>query len=324
MTVLQPEGLTLEGEEREPSFSPSLVNYNEQFKLFDSDLNCGSFGRRRSFWFYYSKYHLKKIRDLGKLESLDQVLYGFERWRESYVRKAVHLAKGDRHIFIRQYSRFDVDYRSNLRSKMRMLDLMLWDLKIELTVDPKRFFRLIDEFNFIVRAWNKLRSWLKKRYGSFEFLRVLEVQKSGRPHLHILLSGIKWISHQELSDVWSKYGAGEVVYLKSVYGRSNLKATAYVLKYVNKTLSNVDKKYSALLFASNKRVFGLSRGAQNMVNVGRVKKEPQGFEFLGSVSVGEVEAFLAEQGIEFGFMARVTVSLAQEYEYGYLFCESGG
>jgi hypothetical protein len=74
-------------------------------------------------------------------------------------------------------------------------------LKIELTVDPKAFFRLYDEYVFIGKAWNKLRSWLLRRYGKFEYLKVLEATKKGRPHLHILISGIKWIPQKELSDI---------------------------------------------------------------------------------------------------------------------------
>ena len=64
--------------------------------------------------------------------------------------------------------------------------------------------------------WNEryfasnLRSWLLKRYGHFEFLKILEVQKKGRPHLHVLISGIPYITQQDLADVWRKYGGGHI------------------------------------------------------------------------------------------------------------------
>ena len=53
-----------------------------------------------------------------------------------------------------------------------------------------QFLRLFG-FYWINRSWAKLRSWLYKRYGHFEFVRVLEPHKSLRPHLHVLINPIK-------------------------------------------------------------------------------------------------------------------------------------
>jgi hypothetical protein len=39
-----------------------------------------------------------------------------------------------------------------------------------------------------------------------ETFKVLEVQKSGRPHLHILITSIPFISHEDVYDIWQKYG----------------------------------------------------------------------------------------------------------------------
>lgn len=68
--------------------------------------------------------------------------------------------------------------------------------------------RLEDELTFINKAWAKLKSWLLKRYGRFEFLKVLEFQKSGRPHLHVVIKGFPCVSHQDLTLIWQKYGGG--------------------------------------------------------------------------------------------------------------------
>jgi hypothetical protein len=255
-----------------------------------------------------------RISDLGVLKDseLRPIDYGFDRWCENYRKRFVHLQKDNVHVFIKQFSRFDSGYKGILYKKLRLLNFMVWDLKIELTIDPKKFMLLSDEFVFITKGWNKLRSWLKRRYGNFEFLRVLEVQKSGRPHLHVLLSGIKWIDHAELSEIWQKYGGGEIVYIKNVYNREKLSTTGYVLKYVNKTLRQSDKRYSALLFASNKRVFGISKGCQNMIHV--EKKEPQGFEYCSSVLESQLEGFCKRTGRRLGLYLLIEANLVFDCE----------
>src|SRR4030043_1228846 len=63
-----------------------------------------------------------------------------------------------------------------------------------------------------------------------------------------------------------KYGGG-YVWIKLIEGRVN--AVSYVLKYVNKTILGVDKTYAALLFASNKRMFSMSRGLRDKLGVSR-------------------------------------------------------
>lgn len=86
------------------------------------------------------------------------------------------------------------------------------------------------------------------RYGHFEFLKVLEVQKKGRPHLLILIAGISHIPIEDLSAIWQKYGGG-YAWIRSVEKR--IDAVSYVLKYVNKTILGENETYAALLFADS-------------------------------------------------------------------------
>ena len=132
-----------------------------------------------------------------------------------------------------------------------------------------------------------MRAWLLKRYGKFVFVKVLEFQKSGRPHLHVLLKFDKLpkyvtdegyhrdgISHKDLSEIWQKYGGGEVVYIQEC--NSSFKGLAYVLKYVNKTMSSVKsyvELFAALLFASNRRLFSMSRNLLALVGFKGADKE---------------------------------------------------
>jgi hypothetical protein len=128
--------------------------------------------------------------------------------------------------------------------------------------------RLIDEFAFIDKAWAKTRAWLYTTYGHFEFVKVLEVQKTSRPHLHVLLSGIAYIPHDEGYAIWQKYGGG-YVWIRPI--ESDIDAFSYVLKFVYKSVFGEDKTYAALLFASNERMFSMSRGLRDFLDARRNK-----------------------------------------------------
>lgn len=313
-TLLQQEIQQLQQPQR-----ASLVNTRRLIQT-NEDLRW-NFGKRRSTWFYEANRHFKCIRDLGVLDpaELEQLGIYFDRWREHYHKRYVHLARGGDHIFIKQYSRFDDDYRLLLRRKLRLLNMMVWNLKMELTIDPKKTMRYSDGFYLLKKGWNRLHSWLRRRYGDFPYFQVMEIQKSGRPHLHVLISGIHWIDHAELSDVWSSYGCGEIVYLKAVDSENQIRMSSYVLKYVNKTLSSEDKAFSAVLFASNKRLFSMSKGCQGMVNVGRELKPNQGYEFLGSVMQADLSVFCDEKAVELSTFLRVRVEIEDYYRFPELF-----
>lgn len=155
---------------------------------------------------------ISRVTDCG-VEKLDLrlVLVHFDNWMEKYhAGKFVKLTKGSEYLFINCVNRFMEDYKRVLWKRLSRLSRIKWDVKLDLTIDPKKFMRLEDELIFVNKAWSKLRAWLQKRYGHFEFLEVLEVQKSGRPHLHVLIKGFPYVSHSELYDVWQKYGGGYV------------------------------------------------------------------------------------------------------------------
>ena len=299
--------------------SPSLVCSN---RVIQTNRVLESFSKKkRSLWFFQANSVFKTVRDLGVLEisKLNLLDLYFENWRSGYHKKYVHLERNQTHVFIKQYSRFDEDYRAFLRRKLKLLNFMVWDLKIELTIDPKKCMRYWDEFYLLQKGWNRLNSWLRRRFGEFEYFKVLEITKVGRPHFHVLISGIKWISQEKLSELWSSYGCGEIVYVKKVFRRNNLKMCAYVMKYVNKTLRNEDRRFSAVLFASNKRLFSMSSGCQNMVNVGKLPKTKKGFEFRGSVVERELIEFCDEKGVQIEAFMVIEAETSDYYEFPLLF-----
>jgi hypothetical protein len=273
--------------------------------------------RRRSQEYCLAKDALSKVADCGR-EQLDLrfLLIHFENWMEKYLTgKFVKLVKDDEYLFIRCVNRFMEDYKWVLWKKMKLLQYIDWDLKIDLTLDPKRFMRLEDELLFIGKAWAKLRAWLLKRYGRFEFLRVLEVQKSGRPHLHVRISGITYVPQSDLSEIWQKYGGG-YIWIKSI--NSNVNALWYVLKYVNKTILGKDKVYASILFASNKRMFSMSQNLLIKLNIRRNYKS-QGWKFEGTVNELWLKVFCREENIVFDDFIRVKVTFLIMHEYPLLF-----
>jgi hypothetical protein len=260
---------------------------------------------------------LGRVADCGR-EKLDLrlVKMHFGNWDEHYRSgRFVRLSKEDEYLFIRAVNRFSEDYKRRLRKKLWPLRLVEWDLKLELTLDPARFMRLIEEFAFVDKAWGKTRSWLYKRYGHFEFLKVLEVQKKGRPHLHILISGISYVPHEDLYAIWQKYGGG-YVWIRPI-GRS-IDAVSYVLKYVNKTILGEDKTYAALLFASNKRMFSMSQGLRDTLGVRRQSRK-QGYVFRGTVEESEVRAFCDEEKVPYEDFVKAKLTTEVLYQYPQLF-----
>jgi hypothetical protein len=265
-----------------------------------------------------AKDALSRVADCGR-EKLDLrlLITYFENWMENYLTgKFVKLVEdNDEYLFIRCVNRFMEDYKRVLWKKMKLLQYIDWDLKIDLTLDPKRFMRLEDELIFIGKAWAKLRAWLLKRHGHFEFLCVLEVQKSGRPHLHVLISGIPYVAQSDLLEIWEKYGGG-YVWVRAI--NSDVNALWYVLKYVNKTILGKDKVYASILFASNKRMFSMSQNLLTKLNIRRNYKS-QGWRFEGTVEESDLKTFCKEEKIVFGDFVKVKVTFSLMYEYPLLF-----
>lgn len=85
-------------------------------------------------------------------------------------------------------------------------------------------------------AWSKLRKELSYIYGQFYFLRVLEAQKNGYPHLHVLMVGDAIASknvYDDISRLWRElYGMG---FMRINVVDSPEQAIKYVLKYLFKS-----------------------------------------------------------------------------------------
>lgn len=102
-----------------------------------------------------------------------------------------------------------------------------------------------EAYELISDAWHKLRRALKKKFGKFHALRVVEGQQDGYPHLHVLLAGAGIASKGVLNTIralWSyKYfDSFANVDIKVVKNWKH--SVRYITKYLLKAESNYGKK----------------------------------------------------------------------------------
>lgn len=104
-----------------------------------------------------------------------------------------------------------------------------------LTLDPKKQEASGAKPRVIWDVWRKFRVYLGRRLGKgLAYVAVLELQKSGMPHLHVLLDG--FIEQAWISETWSKLGGGRMVDIRRV--RSSEGAARYLVKYLGKGLAS--------------------------------------------------------------------------------------
>lgn len=100
---------------------------------------------------------------------------------------------------------------------------------LTLTTDPSRFESRKEAHRVIGKAWNRIRTYLRKAYGDFSFIWVREETDDGWPHLHVLVS--RFLPQSSISAAWDRAGMGTVVDLRRVEARQ---AGHYIAKYLAK------------------------------------------------------------------------------------------
>jgi len=99
-----------------------------------------------------------------------------------------------------------------------------------LTLDPKRIPIQERERTdrYIRECWRKMRVLLARQFqGTLPFVAVLEFQKNGNAHLHVLLG--RYIAQKQLSKAWQSIGGGHYVDIRFVdIHRVSAYLTAYL------------------------------------------------------------------------------------------------
>ena len=103
---------------------------------------------------------------------------------------------------------------------------------VTLTLDPK-ITPENQHIKYIREVWRKFRVYLKRKFGStVSFIAVMELHKSGYPHLHVLVD--RYIRQEWISHTWNRLGGGKIVFIEKV--EDLRKIGWYLGKYLTKDM----------------------------------------------------------------------------------------
>lgn len=105
------------------------------------------------------------------------------------------------------------------------------NILLTLTLDPKKL-NGEDSTRYINRLFRHFRTYLKRKlHRAPTYIRILEHQKNGNAHLHILLNG--YVPQEWISNAWASLGGGPIVDIRRVTMRS---VSHYLSKYLTKQM----------------------------------------------------------------------------------------
>jgi len=128
---------------------------------------------------------------------------------------------------------------------------------LTLTVDPKRYTQL-DGYGQIWGQFRlfraRLASW-RRRNGlkqTLEYIAVVEQQKNGYVHLHVVFPGLKWLAPKGLISSWWAMGS------TNIKGPRPCSPIHYACKYISK-LKGWDTSSLACLWWTGARLYSMSQ-----------------------------------------------------------------
>ncbi len=101
-----------------------------------------------------------------------------------------------------------------------------------LTLDPKKLPPNCETVSYIRNSWADFRVYLHREFKRpIKFIAILEFQKNGRAHLHILID--RYIYDGWIREQWQAVGGGKVIDIRLV---DMHRISAYLSKYLTKEL----------------------------------------------------------------------------------------
>ena len=209
----------------------------------------------------------------------------------------------DEYLLLRYNHRFRKHRLREIRRRYREV----WDtlsakchvgVFLTLTADPKRYNSLYEISREIPKAFNRFKSWVRRKRKlrrSLPYICVYEFQDKGMLHLHVVFFGIGRIADKktELTPALVKMGFGEVNYIYKIVrkgGRwtwakkkprgARLSPEDYLEKYLVKAFNlpdldssdvkelSIDEMKVSMYWATGKRFFTYSRISSIGVGVG--------------------------------------------------------
>lgn len=120
---------------------------------------------------------------------------------------------------------------------------------LTLTLDPSSCSPE-QSITYIRQCWNKFRTSLKRHSGlSIAFITILELQRSGYAHLHILVD--RYIAQQWISVAWQAVGGGKIVDIRRV---DIHRVAPYLSKYLTKDLLLTDFKQRVRRYTTSRDI----------------------------------------------------------------------
>jgi len=161
-------------------------------------------------------------------------------------------------------TRFDRDYGKRIARKWKRIGYRE-GIFLTLTLDPKRFRSFDHAYRCLLRGWNRIATAMRKKFPQIKgYARVVELQESGNPHLHVLIFGANFIAIEWIRKLWEeKYKLGQQIKVKEIVNDKG--AIRYLLKYLlkaftGKTVDEIDRVFiqKAMLWAVNSRGWAVS------------------------------------------------------------------
>jgi hypothetical protein len=111
----------------------------------------------------------------------------------------------------------------------------------------------IRQIKQINQDWNRLRTLLKKHFGNFSYVKVVEIGKGGMVHLHVLVD--MYLPVLFIKRMWIKYCGAYRIWIDRV--QSHEDCIKYVTKYMTKSASN--HEFNTIMYKANSRRITFSR-----------------------------------------------------------------
>ncbi len=157
-----------------------------------------------------------------------------------------------------------------------------------LTIDSK-LIEDQDPVAYINAAFAKWRVYLKREFRiSITYIRILEFQKNGNPHFHVLVD--RFIPHAWIQRTWQAVGGGRFVNIKHV---DIHRVVHYLSKYLTKELLLSAPKRSRRITVSRGICLIEKHKSVDLWNFYRVPILNLFLEFLP----GPEDVFLDEEGV---------------------------
>jgi hypothetical protein len=174
--------------------------------------------------------------------------------------------------FLPYLTRFDDDYAKRIARKWKRIGYRE-GIFLTLTLDPKRFCSFDQAYRAMINGWNKISTAMRKNFPEIKgYARVVELQESGNPHLHVLIFGADFIAIEWIRKLWEeKYQLGTQIKVKKI--ENDKGAIRYLLKYLlkafkGKTVDENDRAFSqkAMLWAVNSRGWAVSGNLISLIS----------------------------------------------------------